>query len=326
MNILIRSHTALRREQLPGGASRLIRNLATALAESDWTVDVLSPASEEAGSVGTPGVNYVEFDYTDPTSSAETILNTCRGIRTYRSHVKRKQFDVILDDISHYPYFPAHFLRPDRCENVVFMHTAFFGAAREFIGPLKGTVIDGIDRSLPWLSQPKIVCAGESTRKRIHKATGYRRTEVLHPTIRSEAFDYRFDPTSSSVLYLGRLGSRKNVSCLLRAWQRVERSVGSDVSLRIAGTGPQEGPLKRLASDIGLQNVEFLGYVDEAEKRRLFSEALLFVLPSKMEGYATTGLEALASGTPVVGADTFGINDYVSHGETGYLFPVDDDE
>ena len=43
------------------------------------------------------------------------------------------------------------------------------------------------------------------------------------------------------------------------------------------------------------------------------------VLPSLREGLGLAGIEALASGVPVVGSDIQGIKDYVVDGETGYL-------
>lgn len=325
MEILIRSDTAMRRSQIPGGASRLMENIAAALAESGWTVDILSPViSNHHEPQQVPGVTYHEFRYSDATTSAERILNTFRGVDTFRRVTTDREFDIVLDNVAHFPYYPAHFLCPDGAVNALFMHTAFFGAAREYNGFFKGTVINAIDRTLPWLNHPEIICAGESTEARIREKTGYENTRVLHPTVETDGFEFQFDPSSRTIVYLGRLEERKNVGCLLRAWQRVERSSNRDLTLVVAGSGPQETALQKLATQLDLQSVKFPGYVPESEKRRLFSESLLCVLPSKMEGYVTTGLEALASGTPVVGSNTVGINDYVEHGETGYLFPIGD--
>lgn len=41
--------------------------------------------------------------------------------------------------------------------------------------------------------------------------------------------------------------------------------------------------------------------------------------PSVREGFGMTGVEALASGVPVVGSDVQGIREYVIPGKTGYL-------
>jgi glycosyltransferase involved in cell wall biosynthesis len=302
-----------------------MENIAAALAESGWTVDILSPViSDHHEPQQVPGVTHHDFPYSNATTSAERILNTVRGAGTFRRVTRDRKFDVVLDNIAHFPYYPAHFLCPDGAVNALFMHTAFFGAAKEYNGFFKGTVISAIDRTLPWLNRPEIICAGESTEARIREKTGYKNTRVLHPTVETDGFEFQFDPKSRMIVYLGRLGKRKNVGCLLRAWQRVERSSDCDLTLVVAGSGPQEAALRELAARLNLQSVKFLGYVSESEKRRLFSESLLCVLPSKMEGYVTTGLEALASGTPVVGSNTVGINDYIKHGETGYLFPIDD--
>ncbi|PSP73874.1 glycosyl transferase group 1 [Halobacteriales archaeon QS_3_64_16] len=203
------------------------------------------------------------------------------------------------------------------------MHTAFFGAAREHIGPIKGSVIDCIDRTLPYLCEPEIVCAGPSTEARINETSDYGETRGLRPCIDIDAFEFEFDPSSRTVSYLGRLGRRKNVSCLLKAWSAFE-AARPGYSLIIAGTGSEEQRLKALAAKLGVQNVEFRGFVSEREKVRLYERSLLSVIPSRMEGYVTTGLEALAAGTPVVGADTYGINDYLTHRENGFLFSDND--
>lgn len=324
--ILIRSHQPLRQDEVSGGAARLMKNLARALSETEWLVDVLSPASESGDFTESQSITYREFEYGEPKSSTATMLNTVRGISTFRGIVADADYDVILDDISHFPYYPAHFLCPEDTTNAVFMHTAFFGAAREYVGTLRGSVIDLIDRTLPYLNDPEIVCAGNGTAHRIHTKTNYTATHILHPCIQIEDFEYNFDPDSRTVLYLGRLGERKNVACLLRAWEIVERESSRDLSLVVAGSGPKKEELQNLAANLELTTVDFAGYVEESEKQRLFADSLLYVLPSKMEGYVTTGIEALASGTPVIGSDTFGINDYIQHGETGFLFPVDEHE
>ncbi|SFK65213.1 Glycosyltransferase involved in cell wall bisynthesis [Halogranum rubrum] len=320
--VLLRSHTPLYVGEPNGGAPYLMENLAAALGATGWEIHLLCPAADR--SLSTPaGVTAHTFDYQTPTTATTKMLHSVRGLQQFRRLMKAYSFDVILDDISHIPFYPAHLLCPSETVNACFMHTAFFETARRFSGPLRGRVVEAIDRTLPYLNQPEIVCAGESTEATLRDRLGHTATHVLNPCVELDAFSYQFDPQSTEVLYLGRLSKRKNAQLLLTAWQEIERRYPNH-SLTIAGTGPQEDYLKETARTLGLERVSFRGFVSPTEKHRLYRDALVFVLPSLLEGYVTTGLEALASGTPVVGADVPGIHDYVVDGETGLLFESDD--
>lgn len=299
-------------------------NIASALRTGGWDVEFLCPAPRDAPGE-TDGMVFNEFDYYTPESGVSKVANSVRGWRTFRDLTREREFDIVLDDVSPTPFYPAHFLSPEQTVNAVFLHTAYFGAARQFSGTIGGSIVDVIGRTLPYLNAPEIVCAGPSTERRIRDVLGYRKTHVLKPCVDVDQFECQFDPTSKHVLFLSRLTMRKNLACLLDAWSAVEREHG-EYTLTVAGDGPRRSQLERRAEELGLENVTFAGFVDEERKRDLFERSLLYVLPSHMEGYPTTGLEALAAGTPVVGADTYGVSDYVVDGENGYLFENDDSD
>jgi glycosyltransferase involved in cell wall biosynthesis len=72
-----------------------------------------------------------------------------------------------------------------------------------------------------------------------------------------------------------------------------------EVDLRIAGTGPYEPALKKLAGD--LPNVQFEGLLDGLSLARLFRNARAVVVPSLFpETFGYVVLEAFAVGTPVI--------------------------
>ena len=122
-----------------------------------------------------------------------------------------------------------------------------------------------------------------------------------------------------TILYLGRLKRYKRVDLIIRAVARLVAD-GVDVRLRIAGKGDAEGDLRRLADELGVAHaVEFLGFVDEHEKRRLFRGAWVHALTSPKEGWGISNLEAAACGTPTVASDSPGLRDSVRAGETGFL-------
>lgn len=61
------------------------------------------------------------------------------------------------------------------------------------------------------------------------------------------------------------------------------------------------------------------GTLNDVELRSFYSSIDVLVVPSRMEGFPNTALEALACGTPVVAFDTGPMSDYLVHGETALL-------
>jgi glycosyltransferase involved in cell wall biosynthesis len=120
------------------------------------------------------------------------------------------------------------------------------------------------------------------------------------------------------VLYLGRLElDGKGLDLLLRAWLVATESLDAD--LIIAGDGPDELRVRRLARQLGIADrVRFAGWVAGEEKRRLLSRCRLLVLPSRAETFGIVALEALAAATPVVAFDLPALREVVPAG-TGWL-------
>ncbi len=115
-------------------------------------------------------------------------------------------------------------------------------------------------------------------------------------------------------LYFGRLGPEKGVATLIRAAASVK------APLQIAGAGPEEPTLRRLAADLGA-DVSFLGYLTGSVLYDAIRSARAVVLPSEWYENAPVSLmEAYALGKPVIGAHIGGIPELVRQGETGITF------
>ncbi|HSX30629.1 MAG TPA: glycosyltransferase family 4 protein [Candidatus Saccharimonadales bacterium] len=109
-----------------------------------------------------------------------------------------------------------------------------------------------------------------------------------------------------TILYVGRLEHRKGVAYLLTAFAELE-SRSSGVRLIIAGDGVDREKLEQQSVELGLKNVEFLGYIDEATKRRLLHTTDLFCSPALFgESFGVVLLEALAAGLVIVAGDNPG--------------------
>jgi teichuronic acid biosynthesis glycosyltransferase TuaC len=93
----------------------------------------------------------------------------------------------------------------------------------------------------------------------------------------------------------------------------------------VVGDGPLRAGLERRAADLGLADaVHFLGRRPHDEVLALMARADLFVLPSWDEAFGLVYTEAMTQQTPVVACRGEGVEDFVVHGESGYLVPPRD--
>lgn len=128
------------------------------------------------------------------------------------------------------------------------------------------------------------------------------------------------------VLFVGRFHKVKDIPTLIQAFQKV-RSEVPDLKLFLVGEGPQEIFLKRMVSDLHLQDgVRFLGSVERSDVFRLIHGCELLVLPSASEGCPVTLLEALAAGKIIVATKVPGTIEILNDGENGILFELGDHE
>lgn len=121
------------------------------------------------------------------------------------------------------------------------------------------------------------------------------------------------------VLFVGRLSREKGVDILLEAM----RSVPNHPRLVIAGDGPLKAELEQQAARAGIA-AEFMGWIGPEALPALVARAHVQVVPSRSEPQGVVVIEALATGTPVIGARVGGIPEMVHDGETGWLVAPND--
>ena len=119
------------------------------------------------------------------------------------------------------------------------------------------------------------------------------------------------------VLSVGALRPQKGYEYLLRAVPAVLENRPEAIFL-VAGEGQLRGRLERLVRKLGIEEaVRLLGARSDVPE--LLKIADCFAMPSRWEAGPYALLEAMAAGTPVVGADIAGIRDWIRPGETGRL-------
>jgi glycosyltransferase involved in cell wall biosynthesis len=127
------------------------------------------------------------------------------------------------------------------------------------------------------------------------------------------------------LLFLGRLHPVKGLPLLIEAVGNARRG-GESLEVTIAGDGDRSYTqhLAQLCARFGVEDiVRFVGHVDDDDKRKLFAEADLLVLPSLHENFGIAAAEAMASGVPVVVSDQVGVADDVQDADAGLVVPCD---
>jgi glycosyltransferase involved in cell wall biosynthesis len=126
---------------------------------------------------------------------------------------------------------------------------------------------------------------------------------VLERRTVQEKLKAEFQINRPYILYVGGLGTHKNIQGILRGFSFVVQRY-PDLDLVLAG-GPGRGyaEIQALASEERLRDrVKVIGYVAQETDRLplLYNGAECFVFPSFSEGWTSPPLEAMACGTPVL--------------------------
>lgn len=126
------------------------------------------------------------------------------------------------------------------------------------------------------------------------------------------------------VLYVGNAYPHKNLSLILPAFAHV-RTMHPDVQLVIAGRRERfslllEKEARRL--DIPRHAIRFLDLPTDAEISALYTNASLFLFPSRIEGFGMPPLEAMRHGAPAAVAQTSSMPELL--GDHALWFDPDD--
>lgn len=145
----------------------------------------------------------------------------------------------------------------------------------------------------------------------------------FHPAADKTAVRNRLNlPREKMILLTVRdLEPRMGIENLIRAMQEVAKSM-PDIYLIIGGSGPLKEHLAMTARHLGLDHlIQFKGFIPEETLPEYYQAADIFVLPTiELEGFGLVTLEALASGTPVLGTPVGGTQEILSRFDRKFLF------
>ncbi|MFA5861952.1 MAG: glycosyltransferase family 4 protein [Candidatus Thermoplasmatota archaeon] len=118
------------------------------------------------------------------------------------------------------------------------------------------------------------------------------------------------------LLFAGRVVREKGLDTAIRALALLPHA-----RLIVAGEGRALPSALRLAERLGVRaRVECVGWADATALAQLYARATITLFPSRWpEPFGIVGIEAMATGRPVIAADVGGVRTWLAEGKTGLL-------
>jgi glycosyltransferase involved in cell wall biosynthesis len=236
-----------------------------------------------------------------------------------RALLRHHRIDVIVDDLNKIPFFSPLFTR----RRVLGMPMHLFRKAiyRE-TNPILASYVFIAERIIPFFyRRDPFIAISRSTFDDL-RAMGLKPPIYIVRSGTSRPPEIpKTERNCDLVAYVGRVKSYKSIDHFLRAAALIHAR--RRIEVMVVGDGDARAELETLTRKLRIK-ATFTGFVSEADKYRVYSQARVVVQPSIKEGWGLTAVEAQACGTPVVCADSPGLREVVNDGQSGFLYPYGD--
>ena len=329
-----------------GGAERVLYEQAIALQRRGHEVHILTrrlPEHQNDREI-IHGVHEWRYHSNNSNNLAFLISTLRNGSALFKRLQKIYGFECIN---GHQPFSSLVVCRSAMAKEVPFFYTCHSLSFEEFlsrretiVGPFRRT-IDRLNVCLRrqiehsvLLSAKRTIVLSDFTRDKLVATYGMDREHVLiipggvdierfHPCSNRETIRkrLRLPPDRFILLTVRNLVPRMGLENLIDAMRSVVNAI-PEICLVVGGTGPLKSSLVKRRDDMGLHDhVLFTGFIPETDLPDYYRAADIFVLPTiELEGFGLVTLEALASGTPVLGTPIGGTQEILGRLDTKYLF------
>lgn len=333
-------------QDVVGGAERVLLEQTTRLAARGHDVHILTrrlPAHQSDCAVIQ---NVREWRYrVNQNNAISFFASTLRnGKKLFETINKANNFDCIN---FHQPFSAFAVMRSSSCKNIRKAYTCHSFAfeeyasrnakpnsfAKKIVHPFHLASRKWIERKV--LNQSDIIVVlSRYTRDKLLYIYGVSDEKIaiipggsdlvrFHPAADKRAVRERLHlPQEKTILLTVRnLVPRMGIENLIRAMQDIVKSV-PDIYLIIGGAGPLKDDLAMMSRRLNLDHhIHFTGFIPEDALPEYYQAADIFVLPTvELEGFGLVTLEALASGTPVLGTPVGGTQEILSRFDSRFLF------
>jgi glycosyltransferase involved in cell wall biosynthesis len=147
------------------------------------------------------------------------------------------------------------------------------------------------------------------------------RIQVVYQGVRKDFFylkqNYELCDNDAKVkiLFIGSFGFRKGGEYILRALQELDKRQFAYEMIVVGSYADAE----KLIDKYRPENISFSGHIIQDELKTFLIESDIYLFPSLCEGCASSGMEAMAAGLPVIATQESGLP--IKDGENGIVIP-----
>ena len=282
---------------LYGGLERVVFNLCKGLKEKNFIVNLL--AANKSKSFNGKTIFYKQYRY--GTSLFGKIINWSE----FQFQTLRLLNNVDL--IHSFVEWPElHFCLNKIKKPIIYCHQ----------NPCQINDFQRITNVNP--SYGYLQCISHDQISKVH-ITDPQKAFVTYNCVDTDFFKRENVPKENFLLYLGRLNYDKGIDIAVRL------SLESGVPLKIAGPvrDGEKGTLKLFQERVEpflSEHIEYLGSVNDFEKRTLLSKAKALIVPNRWdEPFGIMNIEALACGTPIIATNKGSLKEIIIQEKTGML-------
>ncbi|MEO6513966.1 MAG: glycosyltransferase family 4 protein [Candidatus Saccharimonadales bacterium] len=291
-----------------GGVQEIVKAMRTELIARGHEAKIITPQPKDTAGIDTDGIIFVgsATDFHGPLHTTSQISASV-DTEAIEQMLESEQFDILHFHEPWVPVLSRQILSRSTSVNIATFHakipeTIMSRTVVKVVTPYLKSVLKYLD-ALTAVSDAAAEYVSGLTNEPISIIpNGIDLTQYRAAARKTN----KKDTDTRSILYIGRLERRKGVKHLLQAYELLTKEI-SDVSLIIAGDGPDREKLELMVDELELPNVTFMGYISDDVKKQLLSETDVFCSPALFgESFGIVLLEAMASGLVTVAGNNSG--------------------
>ncbi|MBC9987591.1 MULTISPECIES: glycosyltransferase family 4 protein [unclassified Haloferax] len=191
----------------------------------------------------------------------------------------------------------------------------FLATDSRVVRRLQSLVFDAVD---------DVVVLSEYWRGLVSRLAGEEKVHVMANAVEPAEYDPTYPTDPVHLVFVSNLIDRKGIREFLDAVEILESTPGLDFVVSIGGRGPHADRAEAVAA--AHDNVSYLGFLSEEDKRDLISRGTVFVLPTYAEGLPIAMLEGMAGGNAIVTTPVGSIPEVITDDRGILVAPGDAEE